>query len=75
MLVVRADWRRKGIARALKAVQIAWAIDTGLHELRAGNDELNVSARAVNAHFPYIPLPDFLALRGPAATQTPPASA
>jgi mycothiol synthase len=74
MLAVRADWRGKGIARALKAAQIAWAIDNGLHELRAGNDELNIPARAVNAHFPYIPLPDFLALRGPTATQTSTAS-
>jgi len=66
MIAVREDWRGYGVAQALKAAQIAWAIDTGLDELRAGNDERNDPARAVNAHFPYIPLPDYLQLRGPA---------
>jgi GNAT superfamily N-acetyltransferase len=69
MIAVRNDWRGRGIAQALKAAQIAWALDTGLHELRAGNDERNSPARAVNAHFPYVPLPGFLHLRGPAATR------
>jgi len=67
MLAVRNDWRGRGIAQALKAAQIAWALDTGLHELRAGNDERNSPARAVNAHFPYVPVPDELVLRGPVA--------
>jgi mycothiol synthase len=69
MIAVRQSWRGRGIAQALKAAQIAWALDTGLRELRAGNDERNSPARAVNAHFPYLPLPGFLHLRGPAATR------
>jgi predicted GNAT superfamily acetyltransferase len=69
MIAVRNHWRGRGIAQALKAAQIVWALDTGLHELRAGNDERNSPARAVNAHFPYVPLPGFLHLRGPAATR------
>jgi mycothiol synthase len=72
MIAVRNDWRGRGIAQALKAAQIAWAIDHGLSELRAGNDERNSPARAVNAHFSYMPLPDFLRLRGPAGTETSP---
>ena len=52
-------------ARALKASQIAWALDNGLSELRTGNDERNASARAVNANFAYTPLPDALVYRGP----------
>ena len=68
MIAVRGDWRGKGVAQALKAAQIAWAIDNGLRELRAGNDERNAAARAVNAHFPYAPLPDLLQLRGPVAS-------
>ena len=67
MIAVRQRWRGRGVAQSLKAAQIAWAIDTGLHELRAGNDERNAPARAVNAHFPFVPLPDWLHLRGPAA--------
>jgi mycothiol synthase len=67
MLVVRRDWRGRGLAQALKAAQIAWAIDNGLVQLRAGNDERNSAARAVNAHFPYVPTPDLLHFRGPLA--------
>jgi GNAT superfamily N-acetyltransferase len=66
MIAVRQGWRGRGVAQSLKAAQIAWAIDTGLHELRAGNEERNLPARAVNAHFPFVPLPDWLHLRGPA---------
>ena len=67
MLAVRRAWRGRGIARALKAAQIAWALDNRLSELRTGNEERNTAARAVNAHFPYTPMPDGLAFRGPCA--------
>lgn len=65
MLAVRRAWRGRGIAKALKARQIVWALDNGLAELRTGNDERNTSARAVNANFPYTPLPDQIGHRGP----------
>lgn len=65
MLGVRRTWRGQGIAKALKAAQIAWALDNGLSELRTGNDERNAPARAVNANFPYTPLPDQVGYRGP----------
>jgi len=68
MLAVRGSWRGRGIARALKAAQIVWALDNGLSELRTGNEERNLAARAVNANFPYAPLPDGLLYRGPLAT-------
>ncbi len=67
MLAVRRAWRGRGIAQSLKAAQIAWALDNGLIELRTGNEERNTAARAVNAHFPYTPMPDGLAFRGPCA--------
>ena len=67
MLGVRREWRGRGIAQALKASQIAWALDNGLNELRTGNDEYNAAARAVNANFPYVPIPDQIAYRGPLA--------
>ena len=41
MLGVRRAWRGRGIAKGLKAAQIAWALDNGLSELRTGNDERN----------------------------------
>ena len=67
MLAVRRAWRGRGIAQSLKAAQITWAIDNGLTELRTGNEERNTAARAVNAHFPYSPMPDGLSFRGPCA--------
>jgi GNAT superfamily N-acetyltransferase len=67
MLAVRRAWRGRGIAGALKAAQIAWALDNGLSELRTGNEDRNAAARAVNAKFPYTPLPDNLLYRGPLA--------
>lgn len=67
MLAMRRSWRGRGIARALKAAQIAWALDNSLTELRTGNEDRNAAARAVNANFPYTPLPDQLLYRGPLA--------
>lgn len=65
MLAVRRSWRGRGIASALKAAQIAWALANGLSELRTGNEERNLAARGVNAKFPYTPLPDQVVYRGP----------
>ena len=70
MLAVRRAWRGRGVASTLKAAQIAWALDNGLSELRTGNEERNAAARAVNAKFPYTPLPDGLVYRGPLAPDT-----
>jgi mycothiol synthase len=70
MLAVRRSWRGRGIAKALKAAQISWALDNGLSELRTGNEERNTAARAVNARFPYSPLPDGVLHRGPLAPET-----
>jgi GNAT superfamily N-acetyltransferase len=62
--VLRAD-RGRGIARALKAATIAWALDNGLTALETGNDEANAPMRAVNARLGYRPLPDEITMRGP----------
>lgn len=67
MLAVRGGWRGRGLGRALKAAQIAWALENGLVELRTSNEERNVSVRAVNGHFPYTRLPDKLLYHGPCA--------
>ena len=70
MLAVRHSWRGRGIAVALKAAQIVWALDHGLSELRTGNEERNAAARAVNANFPYSPLPDAVIYRGPLSAES-----
>ena len=68
MLAVRRRWRGKGVAERSKAAQIAWAIDHGLSEIRTNNEGRNTPVRAVNAHFPYAPLPEKLLYRGPCAS-------
>jgi len=70
MLAVRRAFRGRGVAGAIKAAQISWALETGLKELRTGNEERNVAARAVNARYPYQPTPDGLLFRGPIASDT-----
>ena len=70
MLAVRHSWRGRGIAVALKAAQIVWALDHGLSELRTGNEDRNAAARAVNANFPYTPLPDAVIYRGPLSAES-----
>jgi GNAT superfamily N-acetyltransferase len=65
MTGVRSDRRGRGIARALKRAQIAWAKDHGLTELETDNDPANGPMRAVNARLGYRPRPDFIEMRGP----------
>lgn len=65
MLAVRRAFRGLGVAGALKAAQIAWAVESGLTELRTENEERNAPILALNAKYPYEPLPDGLILRGP----------
>lgn len=65
MTAVRRSWRGRGIATALKAATIAWAIEHGLTALETGNDEENAGMRAVNARLGYAPLPDEITMRGP----------
>ena len=67
MTAVRRAYRGRGIAGALKRATIAWAIENDLEALDTGNDETNAPMRAVNAALGYLPLPDWLGLRGPLA--------
>jgi GNAT superfamily N-acetyltransferase len=67
MTAVRAAWRGRGVATAMKRATIAWAIDNGLSTLETGNDEANAAMRAVNARLGYRPKADEVTLRGSAA--------
>jgi GNAT superfamily N-acetyltransferase len=64
---VKRAWRGKGIARALKATQIAWAKANGYTELRTRNDERNAPIRHLNREFGYAPTVGRIYLRGPLA--------
>jgi mycothiol synthase len=50
---VRRAWRGRGIARALKATQINWALANGYTELRTSNEARNAPIRHLNAAFGY----------------------
>jgi GNAT superfamily N-acetyltransferase len=62
---VRRDYRRRGIARALKLHQIAAAKRLGLASLVTESEERNVAMRQLNESLGYRPIPGSIVLRGP----------
>ena len=67
LTAVKRDWRRRGIARALKSAQIGWAKANGFELLRTTNDERNAPMRRLNAQLGYRPAIGRIFLRGPLA--------
>jgi mycothiol synthase len=65
---VRRAWRGRGVARALKAAQINWAIANGYTELHTSNEERNEPIRRLNARFGYRPGIGRVYLAGPLAS-------
>ena len=53
LTVVRRDWRRRGLARALKARELAWAAENGLHEVVTWTQRGNEGMRVVNERLGY----------------------
>lgn len=53
--VVRSDWRRRGVATALKQETIAWASARGLRELYTWTQDVNAGMRRVNERLGYVP--------------------
>jgi GNAT superfamily N-acetyltransferase len=64
---VKRAWRGRGVARALKATQIAWAKANGYEELRTTNDERNAPIGHLNEEFGYRPTVGRIYLTGPLA--------
>jgi mycothiol synthase len=64
---VRRDWRRRGVAMALKRAQIAAATEQGLARLTTQSEERNLPMRALNEKLGYRPDPErsIDELRGP----------
>jgi GNAT superfamily N-acetyltransferase len=69
MTAVARAYRGRGIATALKRATIAWAATHGIEALETGNDQANAPMRAVNAAIGYRPLPDWIGLQGPLASE------
>ena len=52
---VKRAWRGRGIARALKATEINWALANGYAELHTSNEERNAPIKRLNARLGYRP--------------------
>ena len=64
--VLRA-WRGRGIARALKAAEITWAMENGYERLETQNEERNEPIRRLNERYGYVVEPGSVTVRGPIA--------
>jgi GNAT superfamily N-acetyltransferase len=64
---VKRAWRGRGIARALKGTQIAWAKGQGYAHLRTVNEQRNEPIRRLNEELGYRPIPGRIKLQGPIA--------
>jgi len=64
---VKRAWRGRGIARALKAAQINWALANGYRELHTRNEQRNEPIRRLNVQFGYRPAVGRIYLVGPLA--------
>jgi mycothiol synthase len=53
LTVVRRDWRRRGLATALKRAELAWAAVNGLREVYTWTQRGNDGMRAVNERLGY----------------------
>lgn len=64
---VKAAWRRRGIATALKRAQIEAATSMGLTRLVTGSEERNVPMRTLNRRLGYRPEPEWstVVMEGP----------
>jgi GNAT superfamily N-acetyltransferase len=71
MTAVKRAWRGRGIAKALKRAQIAWAKTHGIERLTASNEERNAPMQHVNAALGYLPAPGRVHLRAPLRAGSP----
>ena len=65
MTAVKRAWRGRGVARALKATEINWALANGYGELHTSNEERNEPVNRLNARLGYRPGVATIYLVGP----------
>ena len=54
LTVVRRAWRRRGLARALKQAELAWAAANGIAEIVTWTQRGNEGMRALNERLGYV---------------------
>ena len=69
LTATRRDWRRRGVATALKRAEIAAAKRAGFHRLMTESEERNEPMRTLNEKLGFEPAPDLsvVVMRGPLA--------
>jgi mycothiol synthase len=69
LTATRRDWRRKGVASALKRAEIAAAKRAGLERLLTESEERNEPMRRLNEKLGFVPAPEWstVVMRGPLA--------
>lgn len=69
LTVTRRDWRRRGVATALKRAEIAAAKGAGFKRLLTESEERNEPMRRLNEKLGFVPAPDWstVVMRGPLA--------
>jgi GNAT superfamily N-acetyltransferase len=65
LTAVRRDWRRRGLALALKQTTIAWAAANGVREIYTWTQTGNENMRAVNERLGYATRNVSISLRAP----------
>jgi RimJ/RimL family protein N-acetyltransferase len=68
LTAVKRDWRRRGIAGALKRAQITWAKEHGYERLVTAPEVRNEPSRRMNERLGYRPAPGRVIMRGPLAS-------
>ena len=63
LTAVRRDWRRRGVAAALKRSTLAWAADHGLTEVYTWTQRGNDGMRALNTHLGFITRRESISMR------------
>lgn len=64
LTAVRNDWRRRGVASALKRAVLAWAAQNGLRELYTWTQSGNEAMRAANERLGYVTRAVSIRVRG-----------
>jgi len=70
MTGVKRNWRRRGIAGALKRAQISWAKEQGYHTLATQNEVRNEPIRRLNERLGYHEAPGRVIMRGPCSSSS-----
>ena len=65
LTVVRHDWRRRGLASALKRAELAWASRNGIREVVTWTQRGNDGMRAVNERLGYVYRTVAVSMRAP----------